>query len=72
MPTDESRDYHPQPRTQAEFLSALWIKVDDIAKDVSEINGRVSKMERALWAMGGGVIVLGVLYVPQLLGLLTR
>lgn len=70
MPLDESRDFHPEPRTQAEYLSALWAKVGMIDSKLTIINGRVSKLEKAMWALGGGLTVIAAIIVPQFLGLI--
>jgi len=70
MPLVESRDFHPEPRTQAEYLSALWAKVGTIDSKLTIINGRVSKLEKAMWALGGGLAVVAAVIVPQWLGLL--
>jgi hypothetical protein len=72
MPLDESRDFHPEPRTQSDYLSALWLTVGIIDTKVSAINGRVGKLERAMWAMGGGMVVVAAILVPLFLNLLTK
>jgi hypothetical protein len=63
-------DYNPEPRTQAEYLSALWRKVTDMHAKLDTINGRVNRLERFMWALGGGLLVIAAVVVPQWLGLL--
>lgn len=68
----EVQQFHPEPRSSTEYLAALWQKVNVIDSKVSMTNGRVTKLERAIWALGGGLIVIAAVVVPLFVYLVTH
>lgn len=58
------------PISEREVLISLVEKVDRIEKLANITNGRLSKLERFMWALGGGMVVIGLIIIPLFLDLL--
>jgi hypothetical protein len=72
MPLDESGDFDPEPRTQSDYIRAIWQKLrdhDDLIRvkvigRLDTINGRVGSLEKWKFAVGGGLAVVTAVLVP--------
>ena len=64
-----------EPKSQGEILRDLWHDVKDIKRETKRTNGRVSRLERVMLvvaaAVGGALVMAGVLNFPALLSLLV-
>lgn len=43
---------------QGERLAIAETKIDNVEKSMDDIKQRLVKVEKSLWAMGGGIVVL--------------
>jgi len=64
MPLDESGLFDPEPHSQADFVRETYRIVREVRTQAILTNGRVSKLEKAIWGIGGGMIVTGAVIVP--------
>ena len=60
----EIHEFRPEPHTMREYLTALWQKVNVIDSKVTATNGRVTRLEKFMYAVGGGLTVIGAVLVP--------
>ncbi len=65
MPTDEPSDFHPEPRTQAEFVQSIWrIVIEEVLPELRDTNARVTSLERWKYGILGGLAVVSAVIVP--------
>lgn len=77
MPTEPQLTdlFESEPRTRDEFIREIYRKqnalFDKVEKEViprlDRTNGRVGKLEKFMWAVGGGLVILSSFFVPQYL-----
>ena len=67
-----SDQFDPEPRTQAEYLRAIWERVGRVEKQAMLTNGRVTRLERIVLVASGvaagglGMGTIGPLIAPLL------
>ena len=67
--TDE--EFRPEPKTQGEYVKAIWYRLGRVEQKVTITNGRVRALEKAIWALGGGIVVLAMVVAPIFISLVT-
>lgn len=63
--------FEPEPNTQAEYIKSMWYRMGRVEAKVTLTNGRVRSLEKAIWALGGGITVLAVVIAPIFVTLVT-
>ena len=59
--------FDPEPRTQAEFLRAIWERLGRVERKQDLTNGRVTHLERLALFIGGAAVAYGFSIVAPLL-----
>ena len=65
-------DFRPEPKTQGEYNKAIWYRLGRVEAKVTTTNGRVRNLEKAIWALGGGLIVLSAIVAPIFVAMVNR
>lgn len=64
--------FEPEPKTNADYMKAMWYRLGRVEAKVTMTNGRVRGLEKMLWAMGGGIAVLGIVIAPIFVTLVSQ
>ena len=70
-PFVDDDQFRPDPVTQSEFVKAIYYRLGRVEQKVNITNGRVRALEKGMWALGGGLIVLAVVIAPIFVSLVT-
>jgi hypothetical protein len=71
MPLDESGPFDPEPKTQADYVRAIWrLVTKEIIPRQDKSNGRLRMLEKWMWTLGGGLAVVVAMSVPLVLDLI--
>jgi hypothetical protein len=69
-PLDESGQFSPRPHTQADYVRETYrLVTEEVIPRQDKTNSRISTVEKFMWALGGGLAVIGAIVVPQFLNL---
>jgi hypothetical protein len=60
------------PQTDREILRDLWHRTRSIEEQTKMTNGRVTRLERFMWAAGGGLLVISAIVVPLFVRLVSE
>ena len=63
-PDVASIEFDPEPRTSTEYIKDIWHRVGRLEERVAQQNGRVGRLERAMFAAIGGLAVISAVVVP--------
>lgn len=74
MMEPEMMEFEVTPKSQADYVKAIWSrqaaldkKIDDeVIPRLDKTNGRVRMLERFMWGIGGGLVVILYWVLPQL------
>lgn len=63
----EFEDWDPfrdEPRTDRDILRECVSRLRQVQRQTTATNGRVTRLERFQWAVGGGLIVIAAIIAP--------
>ncbi|GIW17427.1 MAG: hypothetical protein KatS3mg064_0584 [Tepidiforma sp.] len=60
------------PESDRAWRVAVGHTLREVREQTMRTNGRVSRLERFIWALGGGLIVCGAIVVPLFLEAVQR
>jgi hypothetical protein len=68
MPLDESGPFNPHPRTEADYVRETYrLVTEEVIPRQDKTNGRLTTVERFMWTLLGGLLVVSAIVVPQFL-----
>ena len=68
MPLNETGPFDPRPRTQADYTRENWrLLTEEVVPRLDRTNGRLRALEKFMWGLLGGMVVIGAIVVPEFL-----
>ena len=65
-------DDHYPAKIIDHFLTDIKVSIDDLAATIKTHNGRLSKVEKFMWAFGGAMSIMTALVLPYLFYYTTK